>query len=227
MCNFISFMICSTHERGLWVQLAHSLNSHSDFSLECKAYEGEWTENDRGETLQIRIPDDEPEGKREELKAWLLKQWPTWERFTKWAIASLDWKEHALDLRNTAITALPEGLSVGGRLDLNNTAITALPEGLSVGGSLYLNNTAITALPEGLSVGGWLDLNNTAITALPEGLSVGGWLYLRNTAITALPEGLSVGGSLYLRNTKIDPETIPDHLKNKVILLGENPCLFQ
>jgi len=42
-----------------------------------------------------------------------------------------------LDLRDTDITALPDGLSVGGYLDLNRTKITALPEGLKVGGKIF------------------------------------------------------------------------------------------
>lgn len=52
----------------------------------------------------------------------------------------------------------------GGDLDLSCTAITSLPEGLTVGGSLYLQSTPITSLPEGLIVGGWLDLSGTQIT---------------------------------------------------------------
>ena len=49
----------------------------------------------------------------------------------------------------------------GGSLDLENcTQITALPEGLTVGGYLDLRGTQITALPEGLTVGGYLDLDN-------------------------------------------------------------------
>ena len=108
-----------------------------------------------------------------------------------------------LDLRNTQITELPEGLTVGGSLYLSGTQITELPEGLTVGGSLYLSGTQITELPEGLTVGGWLDLRNTQITELPEGLTVGGDLYLSGTQITELPEGLTVGGYLYLSNTQI------------------------
>ena len=72
----------------------------------------------------------------------------------------------------------------GGSLYLRDTQITALPEGLTVGGSLYLRGTQITALPEGLTVGGYLDLRGTQITALPEGLTVGGYLDLRGTQIT-------------------------------------------
>jgi len=50
-----------------------------------------------------------------------------------------------------------------GHLDLSNTQITSLPEGLTVGGSLDLSDTPISSLPEGLIVGGYLDLSNTQI----------------------------------------------------------------
>ena len=45
--------------------------------------------------------------------------------------------EGDLNLRDTAITLLPEGLRVGGDLNLSGTPITALPEGLTVGGKIY------------------------------------------------------------------------------------------
>lgn len=54
-------------------------------------------------------------------------------------------------------------LTVGGYLDLSNTNVTELPEGLTVGGWLDLRNTNITELPEVLTIGGSLDLNNTNI----------------------------------------------------------------
>ena len=108
-----------------------------------------------------------------------------------------------LDLSNTPITSLPEGLTCGGSLYLRGTPITSLPEGLTCGGYLDLSNTPITSLPEGLTCGGDLDLSNTPIKALPEGLTCGGDLYLSNTPITSLPEGLTCGGILYLRGTPI------------------------
>ena len=46
-----------------------------------------------------------------------------------------------LDLSGTQITALPDGLTVGGSLDLRGTQITALPDGLTVGEYLYLRGT--------------------------------------------------------------------------------------
>ena len=115
-----------------------------------------------------------------------------------------------LDLRGTAITTLPENLTVRGFLDLRGTAITSLPDNLMVGGDLYLENTAITSLPDNLTVGGYLDLRGTAITSLPENLTVGGSLDLENTAITSLPDNLMVGGDLYLENTAIT--SLPDNL---------------
>ena len=54
---------------------------------------------------------------------------------------------------------------MGGSLYLEGTAITALPDNLTVGGSLYLSGTAITALPDNLTVGGSLYLEGTQITA--------------------------------------------------------------
>ena len=49
-----------------------------------------------------------------------------------------------LDLSETPITSLPEGLTVRGSLDLEGTPITSLPEGLVVGGSLYLHGTPLS-----------------------------------------------------------------------------------
>jgi hypothetical protein len=86
-------------------------------------------------------------------------------------------------------------------LDLSGTGVTALPDGLTVGGSLDLSGTGVTALPDGLTVGGYLDLSGTGVTALPDGLTVGGSLDLSGTGVTALPDGLTVGGSLDLSGT--------------------------
>ena len=43
---------------------------------------------------------------------------------------------------------------MGGDLDLRNTPIVELPEGLTVGGSLNLRGTQIVELPDGLIIGG-------------------------------------------------------------------------
>ncbi len=72
----------------------------------------------------------------------------------------------------------------GGSLNLYNTSIESLPDGLTVGGSLNLYNTSIESLPDGLTVGGSLNLGNTSIKSLPDGLTVGGDLYIQNTFIS-------------------------------------------
>ena len=51
--------------------------------------------------------------------------------------------------------------NVVGTLYLSGTAITALPDNLTVHEDLYLNGTPITALPDNLKVGGNLWINST------------------------------------------------------------------
>jgi hypothetical protein len=89
-----------------------------------------------------------------------------------------------LNLRNTLLTSLPQGLEVGGDLWLSYTKISSLPQGLKVGGGLSLSNTPIQSLPDTLKVGGNLDLSRTPITSLPQGLEVGGYLYLNGTPLS-------------------------------------------
>lgn len=83
-----------------------------------------------------------------------------------------------LDLENTDITKLPDGLNVRGYLDLRGTLITELPEGLKVGRNLFLMGTGITELPADLRIKENLHLWETDITELPDGLSIGGYIYI-------------------------------------------------
>jgi len=69
-----------------------------------------------------------------------------------------------LYLRDTPITSLPSGLSVGGDLDLEGSEITSLPSGLTVEGYLNLNETSIKSLPSDLNVGGDLHLSGTPLS---------------------------------------------------------------
>jgi hypothetical protein len=111
----------------------------------------------------------------------------------------------SLDLENSKITSLPEGLRVRDHLWLENcTNLTSLPNRLEVGGWLYLENcTSLTSLPEGLKVGGVFNLINcTSLESLPEGLEVGKELNLIGcTNLTSLPKGLKVVKDLLIRNT--------------------------
>jgi len=159
----------------------------------------EWTENDHGESLTIRVGEV---CARDEAwyKVKILRRWKTREEFLVWAIP-----------------IVAEG---AGRLNLSDcTELTSLPDNLSVGGWLNLSGcTGLTSLPDNLSVGDWLDLSGcTGLTSLPDNLSVGGWLDLSGcTGLTSLPDNLSVGGWLNLRGcTGLKP--VPKHLKAKAI----------
>lgn len=46
-----------------------------------------------------------------------------------------------LDLRDTAITTLPDNLTVRGSLDIDGTKITALPDNLTVDGYIFIFGT--------------------------------------------------------------------------------------
>jgi hypothetical protein len=103
-----------------------------------------------------------------------------------------------------------------GDLDLENTPIQSLPNGLEVGGILDLRNTPIQSLPDSLKVGGALNLINTPIQSLPSGLEVGGKLLLSNTPIQSLPDDLEVGGNLYLRGTPISKKYTEEEVRKMV-----------
>jgi len=101
-----------------------------------------------------------------------------------------------------------EDLNVKGNLDLSDTPIQSLPNGLEVEGDLFLDNTPIQSLPNGLEVGGSLGLSNTPIQSLPNNLKVGGILNLIGTPLSkkytteeelkAKYPDLKVGGKIYI-----------------------------
>jgi len=119
-----------------------------------------------------------------------------------------------LDLENSNITSLPDGLMVYGTLDLYNCKqLISLPEDLYVSMNLDLAKTNITSLPDGLQVGGRLNLAYTKITSLPKNLDVGGELILNDcTELTSLPEGLEIQDNLYLSNC-IKLTSLPKKIK--------------
>jgi len=96
-----------------------------------------------------------------------------------------------------------EDLNVKGNLDLYNSSLDSLPDGLKVGGDLNLGYAPITSLPDNLKVGGYLSLVHSPITSLPNNLSVGSSLYLGITPITSLPDNLKVEKDLYLQGTPL------------------------
>jgi len=70
-------------------------------------------------------------------------------------------------------------LNIEGNLNLSDTSITSLPEGLVVDGDLNLSRTEIQSLPEGLEVKGELWLRRCKnLKLLPKGLKVYHDLYI-------------------------------------------------
>jgi hypothetical protein len=94
-------------------------------------------------------------------------------------------------------------LNIEGELDLTNTDIKSLPDGLKVAGDLNLTETDMESLPERLEVAGNLYLDHSFIKSLPKDLKVGGDLSIEATYIKSLPRGLQVGGDLYLNDSKL------------------------
>ena len=94
-------------------------------------------------------------------------------------------------------------LNFNGSLDLSNTNIISLPEGLEVGGDLdlsYTNN--LISIPKKIKIDGDLNLEGSKIKSLPEGLEVGWDLILTLTEIESLPKGLKVGHDLLIGLTQ-------------------------
>ena len=105
-------------------------------------------------------------------------------------------------------------LDIEGDLDLSETPITSLPEGLKVKGDLNLAYSKITSLPKGLKVGGDLRLDGCAnITSLPKGLVVDGDLNVSGTPLE----------DVYDENQMYDELIEPGFIRGAVIFSWPNP----
>jgi hypothetical protein len=137
---------------------------------------------------------------------------------------------YELQMRQTAIAALPDDLRVEYRLDLTGSgALAALPRGLKVGVLVLRDCAQLTALPDGLAVY-FLDVAGCArlahwppsaaveigclnargcrsLTALPDGLANLAWIDLADTGIAALPESLR-GVPLRWRGVPVDERIV-------------------
>jgi hypothetical protein len=111
-------------------------------------------------------------------------------------------KTYELDLRDTPIVRLPDGLQVRSRLDLTGCdRLESLPEGLAVGTLILRGCAALQAIPEHLSV--WfLDLSECwAFERWPQDAAIrGGRLQLRGcTALRELPPYITRLSALNVR----------------------------
>jgi len=124
-----------------------------------------------------------------------------------------------LNLTNSKVSVLPDGLVVDGDLLLEGSAVRVLPYGLRVSGSVY-GGSEITSLSENIVIDGDLSLLFAPITKLPESLSVGGDLYLPNTPIACLPKGLHVGGYLEMSHSEVSSLPDPFVVHGDISLVG-------
>jgi len=122
-----------------------------------------------------------------------------------------------IDLYNTPIRTLPQGLRVGGLLRLTYTNIHTLPDNLHCG-SIDLSQTQFSTLPAGFRVVRDLHLEHTPTARLPKKLSVGGSLYLSHTPIRTLPDDLRIDRNLYLSGTQITARAARNILENMPFL---------
>jgi hypothetical protein len=123
-----------------------------------------------GEALRVfaRIAQADPAGANAALNVYLMG---------RSVVDGLD-----LDGRDW-VTSLPVGLHLApfGGLNLRDTAIEALPPGLTEVPGNLVSGTRLAALPEGLNVWGNLILTGAPIVTLPAGLRVaGGNLFLND-----------------------------------------------
>ncbi len=133
----------------------------------------------------------------------------------------------AIDLSETPIKRLPDGLVVIGRrsqggLNLSGSAIENLGKGLRVRARLVLSNTPITTLADiqirgeltasrsklatiapSLRVVGSMDISHTHVTELPENLTVTGALIARGLTSLSISSGVSVGKRLDVSDTTV------------------------
>ena len=91
-------------------------------------------------------------------------------------------------LNQDKFTFTKNELIVKGDLNLADTNVTSLPDGLQVDWNLNLTGCAyLDVLPNELKVGGVLYLIGcTSLKSLPLGLKIGGSLYLRKTSLAEL-----------------------------------------
>jgi hypothetical protein len=97
-----------------------------------------------------------------------------------------------LNSLNKNITEWPPGFKVsGGSVNLVGTAMTSLPDNLTVDGELDITNSSIRALPAGLKVRDQLRIKGTGIDTLPPDLQVGISIIMdRPTSYAGIPAHL-------------------------------------
>jgi hypothetical protein len=122
---------------------------------------------------------------------------------------------HDLNLRNAAVTRLPDDLRIDSRLVLDEcSALADLPNGLAAGSISARNCTSLRALPEGITT--WfLDLTGATLfeTWPKHGIIQNGSLILRGcTRVKSLPDWVERLAQLDVSGC-VSLNALPDNLK--------------
>ena len=122
------------------------------------------------------------------------------------------WSSGTLDISNTLVSELPEGLSrVVGDLILSGSLVTKLPEDLVIEGDLNISNTLIKELPKNLVVKGSIIVRSSALEEIPAGIVIGGDLILSHSAISKLPDNMWIKRGMDITFTRI--KSIPQNVR--------------
>ena len=132
MCEFISMILTNDENPKIYWDTPTSHAETAEIrGLKPGSYvEAEWT-GDGDENLTIRCDD----GREAIYRACILADFKTYAQLVK-AVLSEPIRG-CLDLRDTGITALPEGLTVGGSLHLSGAGIKIVPRSAKIKGTIY------------------------------------------------------------------------------------------
>lgn len=152
------------------------------------------------------VPIDKPRMNEAELSPLIKRQMADFEAATGIQLSNKDGHPYYngnLDLGQSKVRELPDGLEVNGFLSVIDSKVERLPENLVVRRYLDASFSKITELPDSLVVNGGLGLGYTHVSRLPDDLTVNEWLDLEHTDVASLPEKLTVNGSIYLEGSKV------------------------
>ncbi|MBY3432800.1 hypothetical protein HFN89_01240 [Rhizobium laguerreae] len=117
-----------------------------------------------------------------------------------------------LDIRETQIESLPDGLYVLGNVLAKGTLLSRIGAGITVTKDLMIQDTSVAAIPDDIEIRGSLIARSTKLEAIPDNLSVGMNVDFGKTPIRSLPKGFRVLGSLSIDDCP-NMTDLPEHLQ--------------
>lgn len=111
-------------------------------------------------------------------------------------------KVRDLDLSDTPIAELPNGLDVGHRLNLHKTNITELPKDLKVRGELDITDMLVKSIPPSITSLEILQADNSGLESL-DNITIGELTVDNAQNFKVIGDNVKVLGSVSLRNTNL------------------------